>query len=462
MFARMMRVATAVAAGFVGLSATAGDYAVVVSEATRSAEGWPAVVEALAAKHADRGVEVLRWREQPEEVEEALVWQAPRHTCFVARPEEVSVDFVARVHRLTRRLDPDPYGDTLWGILTGFDAANALEIARESAPLTVRKVGAATEVAMEMVEEGAWYSELRQGHMVEKRPGGEAEAKPAPADTTAALVDLLNTYPPELFVTSGHATERDWQIGYSYPNGSFRSAAGRLTGVDTGGREYPVNSPTPKVYLPVGNCLMGHIDGPDAMALAWMNSAGVRQMIGYTRPTWFGYMGWGLLDYFLEQPGRYTLSEAFFANQQALLYALAEDPSSRGLQFDRDVVAFYGDPAWEARMADRPQAWAQQLSQDEPTGIWTFTVTPRRGAATFSPLNTNGSQRGGRPIFALFPRRLAGLEVLEGAEWGPVLTELFLLVPWPVTWDPQAPGMRIRFRAQPADSPRSAPRAAGR
>jgi hypothetical protein len=42
-----------------------------------------------------------------------------------------------------------------------------------------------------------------------------------------------------------------------------------------------VDAPAPKVYLAVGNCLMGHVDGKNAMALAWMNNAGVAQMVGY-------------------------------------------------------------------------------------------------------------------------------------------------------------------------------------
>ncbi len=86
---------------------------------------------------------------------------------------------------------------------------------------------------------------------------------------------------------------------------------------------------------------MGHIDGPDAMALAFMNSAGVRQMMGYTVPTWYGYGGWGCLDYFVEQPGRYTFVEAFFANQHALIdrletnfpdLARLDTPRARGRQ----------------------------------------------------------------------------------------------------------------------------------
>jgi hypothetical protein len=126
---------------------------------------------------------------------------------------------------------------------------------------------------------------------------------------------------------------------------------------------------------------MGHVDGPDAMALAFLNSAGVYQMVGYTVPTWYGYGGWGMLDYFLEQPGRFTLSEAFFANQQALIHRLVTSfpeeaalttagrlprdkelpPAARsagltwhdaeGLLYDRDTLALYGDPAWQTRMA---------------------------------------------------------------------------------------------------------------
>jgi len=84
----------------------------------------------------------------------------PRYACFVARPEQVGRDFVRSVHQSTRRLDDDPYTDTFWGILTGYDAANALEIAARDRPLVVRKVGAGTEFAMEMVTEGIWCDEL--------------------------------------------------------------------------------------------------------------------------------------------------------------------------------------------------------------------------------------------------------------------------------------------------------------
>ncbi len=295
-------------------------YAVVVSHETADADDWKPVVDALVVKHQ---AVVITYANSVEEAKPALQQAFPRYACFVARPEEAGKAFVGQVHRLTRQLDADPYTDCFWGILTGYDAAAAVRIAKQSEPLTIRKVAAGTEFATEMVSEGAWYCELNEGKMVRKEPGKDEVIEHAPSDTTKALVDTLNDDRPDLFITSGHATERDWQIGYSYRNGSFRCADGQLFGLDTQGQRFAIRSPNPKVYLPIGNCLMGNIDRRDCMALAWMNSAGVHQMLGYTVPTWYGYMGWGVLDYFVEQPGRYTFTEAFFANHHALLHRLA-------------------------------------------------------------------------------------------------------------------------------------------
>jgi len=428
---------------------TTPGYVIVVSEATRAEPAWQAVVAALEAKHAARGPVVITWQESPEEAIEPLAELFPRHTCFVARPEEAGREFVARAHRLTRRLDDDPYTDTLWGILTGFDAANALAIAQTAEPLEIRRVTSGTELAMDRVVEGEWYCELEKNRMVRKEAGGEAEQLDGPDDTTAALAARLCDGLTDLFVTSGHATERDWQIGFRYRNGSFRSGAGNLWGLDTAGQKIPIESANPKVWLPVGNCLAGHIDGPDALALAFLNSAGVRQMAGYTVPTWFGYAGWGLLDYFVEQPGRFTLCEAFHANGQALIHRLETDATPRdekGLAFDRDVVAFYGDPAWEARMAPGPLQFDQTLT--EADGVYTLTITPRDGPRSFTPVNTNGSQRGGRPMVQFLPRRLADIELVSGEQWQPVITDTFILVPLPPP--SQAEPVVVTFRGRPA------------
>ena len=236
-------------------------------------------------------------------------------------------------------------------------------------------------------------------------------------------------------------------------------------------------SPNPKVYLPIGNCLMGHIDGPDAMALAYMNSAGVRQMVGYTVLTWYGYAGWGCLDYFVEQPGRYTFAEAFFANQQALIERLEtnfpeiarletspgvptrvkfnlSDAARKaglsvqdgiGLLHDRDVVALYGDPAWSAKMAPGKLEYEQTLTEPSP-GTFVLEIKPLNGEKSFEPVNTNGSQRGGRPFIQLLPRRVKAIQITHGKELSPVITDNFVLIRNPRVCDPNRT-IRLEFSA---------------
>ncbi len=458
-------------------TAAAPDYAVVVSQPTADDPGWRQVVDALRQEHH---ATVIVYDSSVEESLAGLRAQFPRYACFVARPAEATREFVVQVHRLTRRLDDDPYTDCFWGILTGYDAANALRIAQCRAPLTIRKVAAGTSFAMDDCEEGIGYSELKAGLYAKKEKGGQPKEFHGPADSTESLVNALTEYRPDLFLASGHATEHDWQIGYAYRNGQFRCADGALYGLDTHGRKLPIQSPNPKIYLPVGNCLMGHIDGPNAMALAWMNSGGVNQMIGYVVTTWYGYAGWGCVDYFLDQPGRYTFAEAFLANQLALEHRLETyfpdlltapvAPDGRtsatikltdaaratgltaqdglGLAYDRDYLAFYGDPAWSARMAPQPLSWTQTLSQKGDQ--WTFDIQPCAGRQTFAPHDTNGSQRGGRPILQFLPQRVKLVRVLEGADLNPVITDNFILVPNPGTGEPR-PVYRVVFQAATPD-----------
>lgn len=438
---------------------TTTKYAIVVSEKT--AEDWKEVVHALKTKHNGR---VIVYKANVGESLKRLKLLFPRYTCFVAKKEEAGRAFVAEVHRLTRKYDNDPYTDTYWGILTGFDKANALSIAKQHESLVVERVAGGTQFAIDKCVEGLWYDELVKGKKVQKKKGGKAVETIGVADSTKALVDSLNEYKPDLFITSGHATERDWQIGFRYRNGYFKSRSGEMIGEDTKNKKFKINSPNPKVYMAVGNCLMGHIDGPDAMALAWLKSAGVHQMLGYTVPTWYGYGGWGCLDYFVEQPGRYSFTEAFFANHHALIHRLqtyfpsiassdvkpgqsaksgtvepnkiglrASDGS--GLSHDRDVVAYYGDPAWVAKMSEAKRSFEQVLSEKE--GVFIFEIKPQLAERSFDPVDTNGSQRGYRPIVELLPFRLKDIKILEGHELKPIVMDDFILIPNPRKCDPK-------------------------
>ena len=121
--------------------------------------------------------------------------------------------------------------------------------------------------------------------------------------------------------------------------------------------------------------------------------------------------------------------------------------NKRGMSFDRDVVAFYGDPAWVARMADRTKAYEQTLTEKQ--GVFTLTIKGNRGEKSFTPVNTNGAQRGWRPIVAFLPYRVGEIELIEDSGLKPVITDDFILIPNPRQYDP-AKAYIVKFKAKPA------------
>ena len=455
-------------------------YAIVVEEAIYNDADWKKVCDALITKHP--GATVIQWNTKLEESLPSLRKVHPRYTCFVAPCTKVGPGFVAQVHRLTRQYDDDIYTDTQWGIVTGYDAKTALSLVNTSQPITIKRVSSGTEIAMEMVDQAICYDELVANKTVQKLAGAkEGKQGRCPTDTTQLLADTLTDWKADLFITSGHGFKRGWQIGFRYKNGFFNSDDGQLFGKGLTGERFKITSDHRRVYLPIGNCSIGCVEDKDAFAIAMMKTAGVKGMIGYTVPTWYGYAGWGCLDYFVEQPGRYTLNEAFLANQHALVHrletsfsgAMKKNPApgkrdrgavkltkegaalgvksndAAGLLHDRDVLAYYGDPALVARMDKRSCAYDQTLSKEGDT--YTLTVTGRRGKDTFKPINTNGSQRGGRPIVQFFAERMRGMkkvEIIAGTQWSPVITDDFILVPNPGKGEGVGKGeeLKVKFR----------------
>lgn len=407
-------------------------YAILTWKQTQAQEAWQGVIEALAKKHQ---ATVIVCDQNLSEALPALQKNPPRAVAVVGTCEQVDGAFIKQFHPLMRRIDADPYTDARWGVITGRSAADAMKIVSEVKPLEIRRTVSGTRIATKMCEEAECFDELiPRGHSIKKGNEGEKEVPLDDADSIAELASAFADPATQLIITSGHATTRDWQPGFRYKNGSFHSRDGVIYGRDLQRQEHPVRNEQPKVYLPCGNCLMGLVDGPDAMALAWMHSVGVRQMAGYVEPTWYGYMGWGLMDYFVEQPGRYTFAEAFVANQLALVHRLetTADLSAmdrKGLTFDRDMVAFYGDPAWSAKMAPRPLPFEQKLTQTEQSIV--IEITPLEGEKSYEPIDTNGSQRGGRPFLAFLPQRIDPTSWENTTHKDAVLADDFVLIPRP-------------------------------
>jgi zinc protease len=135
---------------------------------------------------------------------------------------------------------------------------------------------------------------------------------------------------------------------------------------------------------------------------------------------------------------------------------LTEDPEpgsssgngdAAGLLHDRDVTVFYGDPKWEARLAAGSLRWKETLVEDPP-GDFTWTITPQAGKETFKPVDTNGSQRGGRPLVLLLPRRFDSIKLLEGDAWKPIPGDDFILLPNPGAETAPPDKIVIRFRGE--------------
>ena len=337
-----------------------------------------------------------------------------------------------------------------WGIVTGRDAATALRQLEGPASVVPRVALATTGIDLGPHERGLIFSDGTKGRWHEKRgPGDESGNPELPRPPAAMWADYFRAHRPGLLVSSSHGFQNGFEMPFG--TGFVQVRDGTLVPLaGPGGKpvgEPLADDPTPRVYLPVGNCLVGHVDGPDCLVTAMMGRLGVRQMAGYTVVTWFGRGGWDLLGTWQGQPGRHSLSEAFLINQARMeqdLLRLAPsaggfdlrlpdtgnpmpepafrrilssplaaealagvDPRSKdaqerarqlvGLLWDRETVAFYGDPAFDARLAAREEkAWSATLAEDaagptSPSSRRAASRTPgsRRARPTRSPPTTS-------------------------------------------------------------------------
>jgi zinc protease len=193
-------------------------------------------------------------------------------------------------------------------------------------------------------------------------------------------------------------------------------------------------------------------------------------MIGYVVSTWYGKGGWGTRDYFFGNPGRYTLTEAFYFNNQTLTHQLEtrfpktartefnewniegnprligklaaslgyrswnnDVKDNVGLLWDRDTVAFYGDPAWEARLASRTLPFDQKLTVEN--GVYTFQIDASQDCSA------------ARQPAMLLPHRIKQVEILQGEQFAPLVTDNFIILMKPGEFE-RGKTYRVVFRAE--------------
>lgn len=460
-------------------AASTSEYAVLVSSTVRNDAEWHKVALDLQKLH---NASIVYFAQHPEDCEEQLREISPRYVAIVDQPQNINDRYIMRIARLSRRMDSDIYADWLWGIITGYDAESAARMVSNSVkPLEIHNcVSDIMELeSAKWFDNYAWVDDHVKARAGEKR-GMTSEVKTYNFnfdDELNVLARYFHDIDPDLIVTATHAN-------YGLLTVPFMPAEKSMFVSDKGviwksfGREKtePVRFTGKRnVYFPVGNCLIGGMNNDsNSMPPAWIKSANSAAMAGYVVPTWYGRNGWGGLKYWLTMPGRYTLPQAIFLNQQDMMaqmnkwhknfhkidypfgeadsvsqtdyteaeFALASQRIKQktgiqevsndmiGFLYDRDVLAYYGDPLWNVRL--------QQLKNEND-----YTVTQKRKGNTvtvtiktkpnFSLTRLKGDHFKEEhvldlPFSVFFPERLKNPRLADGEQWDAAMDENFLLI----------------------------------
>lgn len=440
------------------------EYVVVANVSLKNDSAWLKVVERLAEIHA---AEIVYYANNPIRIKTDLQRLKPRYVAFVDPPESIGMRYIIDLNRMCRSIDDDIYADYQWGIITGYTAGAALSLVENGTVPTVLKTALTTTgVGDAGFERYAGISDGVNGQITE-RPAVGAEAKVyqiEPDNVFEKFFEFYENYDPDIIFSSSHATEYNLEMPFG--TGQLVPFEGRLCGMFANNeRRFLHQSNKPKVYFPVGNCLIGNVKNTkESMAVAWLSSEGVTALLGYVVPTWYGRGGWGALRMWNASPGRYTLAEAFFLNQQAMQYEMSRwgdvyrtlpfphEPFSTperfnsviqgaetvlrnyispvgfkvdhvGMWYDQDVMAYYGDPKWNAH-------------QQKQSGISDgFTIDCEvKGAKCILTINTaswfalDPNKKDRQPLSYIFPRRLNNPRLAKGVMLDGVVADDFILI----------------------------------
>lgn len=286
------------------------------------------------------------------------------------------------------------------------------------------------------------------------------------------FAERLANAKPQMVVSSSHATQFNLEMPFSrgliFPTGNrfyqlkkpqlgyFRRPLSQANRGNTEGlaklakdRNCPAIEPdgTTRIWLAAGNCLFGDArHTKDSMAVTALSAYTCNQVVGYTVPSWYGAGGWGTLSCFFDAANGTPLSQAWFINNQFILNNTCKlDPKLLNVRFDdeqisaklqndvvrsgaalnqkniqdaigyvhdRDVVAFYGDPAWSASLDCSKAPCPVCIEWQNPKS---FTIT------------ANMDHKGRLGVW--FPTAATGKGATECNVEGAVLTNDFILIP---------------------------------
>ena len=352
-----------------------GEYAVLTTRSTAAEAEWHRVADTLVHKYPGAALYILPEINE-DTVTHALREQGARYAAVVLRPAEISRETVNALHRAARKVDDDPYGDCIWGIVTGYSVSDAQRIAEAKKPLIIRRLLSTTNVHHARFEHSYCITDwegfpvLEQSGYTEPTRTTYTAATPEGQDIIEngiqeKFAEQLSTQWPQLVVTSSHATPFNLEMPFgkgllfSCDNRfhligckQFVAFTSALKPAMDGKTEalhslqetmqFPTIKPdtTARVWLAAGNCLMGDAHNTDqSMVVTAMSAYGCNQFVGYTVPSWYGEGGWGTLGLFMGNTDGTTLAQAFFLNNQFLLHKTMQlDPKLMNVQFNEAQI----------------------------------------------------------------------------------------------------------------------------
>ncbi len=447
-------------------------YAVVVDAETQGDSAWSKVTEALVKKH---NATLIVYEKDVFEAKGALQTQFPKYVCFVRKPDDIKANFVAQTYQLCRQLDDDPYGDAIHGILTGYTAEDAMRVITAEPLREVNDCLAQTSVGHDRYRESLIVSDGEPDVILHKTPDGKIKKQKDTGDKTPYFVEFFEKNNPQVIITSSHGAQnviempggkgrivsQDGAIWHKYSGKSTLDARTGQAVKKTFNTQNlaKVETPkTPNLFFAVGNCLVGEVNQRDCLVTAAFHSLNTQQFIGYTFTTWYGQMGHLTLRGWEQGGGYVPINEAmFFANQVIMddlgriapelqttnfenvtshenIQAFAQRISkslkkqvSRNLfsmlvghMWDRDCVAFYGDPAQEIYLSKthtfKPNVTDKLITDGDE---WIFEMTAHNDCDTPNQYTAQ------RALF--FPERIESAEIISGNEYLPVITDNFIM-----------------------------------
>lgn len=338
------------------------NYAVVIKQSTYDNPEWQAVVDTLLERYDGQ---LFIWNVSLYDVQDDVSAFHPTHIGFVCELSTASPSFVRyTVWPFTRVLDDDVYCDAIWGIITGYNTEDALNLVTGPTGFDVKTVlGGTGSCDLNYYTQGVRTYEATYNQYAVKYPDSLAatEYYDGPTDRTEWLVtminegiDFFNYDPVDIFYTSGHGGHNVWRLHYpsSGLEGYFRSSNGQVYGDPYTGPDININSDNPKIYFGLGNCNIGQIQGGGSMAPSWIHTGGAYQYTGYL----IGEGGnscqhGGTKAYFYKVARNYTWAEAYFLANQALKFDMINNTPGANPP-DLNGSALYGDPGMEVKMSN--------------------------------------------------------------------------------------------------------------